>query len=154
MKVDFIWIGKEKHPYLTKGIQMYHNRLQHYTKSKIITIKDTKYPNQEDQKKSEAKLFERYLGSQSFNVCLDEHGKNLSSLEFANKIQQFQNRGITHMTMMIGGAYGFDKGILNQSDFKLSLSRMTLPHDLCRLILLEQVYRAFTILKNEKYHNP
>lgn len=101
----------------------------------------------------EAQLFRKHMDNKSFNVFLDERGKRFSSIEFSNFISQLQNRSTKQLNMIIGGAYGFEDNFLSKSDFRLSLSRMTLPHDLCRLVLLEQVYRAFTLLNNEKYHH-
>ncbi len=101
----------------------------------------------------EAQLFRKHMDNKSFNVLLDERGKRFSSTEFSNFISQWQNRSTKQLNMIIGGAYGFDEQLFPMSDFRLSLSKMTLPHDLCRLVLLEQVYRAYTILNNEKYHH-
>ncbi|MEE9373347.1 MAG: 23S rRNA (pseudouridine(1915)-N(3))-methyltransferase RlmH [Saprospiraceae bacterium] len=154
MKINFIWIGKPKYKHTAEAVDMYISRLRHYTKVEIIQLRDVRFISPKKQKVEEAKLFQKYLKSDAFNVCLDEHGKAFTSMQLSQKITSFQNMSIQCLNIMIGGAYGFDKSVLNQSNEKWSLSKMTLPHDLCRIILTEQLYRAFTIIRNEKYHNP
>jgi len=89
-----------------------------------------------------------------YNICLDEFGKEFTSMSLSKKIESFQNRSIKEVNIIIGGAYGFHKDVLDKCDEKWALSKMTLPHDICRILLTEQLYRAFSILRGEKYHNP
>jgi 23S rRNA (pseudouridine1915-N3)-methyltransferase len=154
MKMNLIWIGKNKFKFADKAVELYLSRLKHYCKINVIQLKDVKSSSPIIQKELEAQLFEKYLNTRSHTICLDEKGDGLTSIELSNKIISFQNRSIHNLNIMIGGAFGFHPTILNKCNEKWSLSKMTLPHDLCRIVLTEQLYRAFTIIKNEKYHNP
>jgi 23S rRNA (pseudouridine1915-N3)-methyltransferase len=153
MKFNFIWIGKPKHKYIQQGIILYRDRLKHYCKLEIHQIKDVKSTHSEDQKNKESLSFQKFLVTENYTVCLDENGETMKSEELSQFISKLQNQGWKNINFIIGGAYGFDSAILGKSNTLLSLSKMTLPHDLCRVLLLEQVYRAFTILRNEKYHH-
>ena len=154
MKIRFIWVGKTKLSYLTAGIEDYKKRLSHYCKADYLELKDASPKNKGNPKKAERPLFAQHMNKSAYTICLDENGRQMSSRELANFLSELQNRSIKNVNLMIGGAFGWSPDILRNSNFQLSLSRMTLPHDLCRLVLLEQVYRAFTIIKGEKYHNP
>ena len=154
MKIKFIWIGKAKHSYVSAGIEDYQKRLAHYCKTEFLELKDLSLKSKGNIKKAEGQLFAKQINNSAFTICLDEKGKEMSSIELAKFFSDLQNRSVKNVNLMIGGALGWSPDILKKSNFLLSLSRMTLPHDLCRLVLLEQVYRAFTIMKGEKYHNP
>ncbi len=106
-----------------------------------------------DLKKKEGEIVLQWLRQEDFLVALDERGKNLTSEGLANFIQQRATESTKNVVFLIGGAFGLDESILKRANFKLSLSNLTFPHQLVRLILAEQVYRACTILRNEKYHH-
>lgn len=154
MKLNFMWLGKAKHSYINPGIELYQKRLKHYVKTDIIHLKDVKVGNVSEQKKKEGIRFNNKIGASDYTICLHERGKELTSIELSKLLTKLQDSGKQNVNFLIGGAYGFSDDILNGCNYQLSLSKMTLPHDLCRVILLEQVYRAFTIMRNEKYHNP
>jgi len=154
MKAKLIWIGKTKHNYTSHGVDLYLKRLKFYVKTEVVELKDVKSKSSEDQKKREGDLFKKHMNSKSYNICLHEKGTNLSSVQFGQFLQKLQNANHQNVNFMIGGAFGFSNDILNTCNYQLSLSKMTLPHDLCRVVLVEQIYRAFSILKGEKYHNP
>ena len=154
MKIRFIWIGKTKHKFSQDAVDLYLNRLKHYSKIEVIELKDVRAKTALTQKEAEANLFQKYISGPAYSVCLDENGKEYTSTKLSEKLSQLQNISTREMNIIIGGAYGFHESIMKIADEKWSLSQLTLPHDLCRIILTEQIYRAFTILKNEKYHNP
>jgi 23S rRNA (pseudouridine1915-N3)-methyltransferase len=119
----------------------------------IPYLKNTKSISVLEQKKKEGDSILKKLDSSDFVILLDENGKEKSSLEFANLIQQSLNQGLKTIIFVIGGAYGFSEELYLRSNLKLSLSKMTFPHLMTRLIFTEQLYRSFTILKNEPYHH-
>jgi len=156
MKIKLLLIGKTEEDYLKKGISVYEERLKHYIGFDIITItslKNTKSLSFELQKEKESELIEKYLTSSDYVVLLDENGKHFTSVEFAGFIQKQLNNAIKNLVFVVGGPYGFSENLLKKADFKLSLSKMTFSHQLVRLIFAEQLYRAFTILRNEPYHH-
>lgn len=156
MKIQLIQVGKTEDSYLNEGIEKYLKRIKHYISFEIITIpslKKSKNFKPKDFKSKEAIHILKKLTKDSFVVLLDEKGKSLKSIELAEFIQKRMNLGNKVIVFVIGGAYGFDASIYNRANYKLSLSSMTFSHQLIRLIFCEQLYRAFTILKNEPYHN-
>lgn len=154
MKIQLVWIGKPKHQFSKEAIDLYLKRLKHYIKISVVEIKDVKVKTADLQKEMEAQLFQKHISSGAYVICLDERGKEFTSMQLSKKISNLQNNALKEVNIVIGGAYGFHSSILEKADEKWALSKFTLPHDLCRIILTEQIYRAFTILKNEKYHNP
>ena|SRR3989344_2057765 len=138
-KILLISVGKIKHSWMREGITDYAARLKHYADFKMLQIKDS------NPKKEGAEMLVRAEG---MLVALTPVGRTLSSEQFADFLKK-QNRP---MTFFIGNEEGLSPDVLAKADFQLSLSPMTLPHDLCKLVFLEQLYRAFTILKGEKYH--
>lgn len=156
MKIELWWIGKTKFKYLELGISEYENRLKHYTSFKTMTIPDVKQagklsPDQLKQKEAEAVITK--LDSQSTLILLDENGKSFSSVKFADFLQQKMNQSFRKIIFLVGGAYGFDEALYQRANATVSLSEMTFSHQMVRLFFVEQLYRAFTILNNEKYHN-
>ena len=146
--IKIICVGKIKEYYLKEAIEDYKKRLSKYTKLKIIEIKD----EQNDKSlQLEAGNIKKYLDSKDFIITLEIEGEELRSEELANLIDK---KLITkpNITFIIGGSNGLDKSIKETSDFKLSFSKLTFPHQLFRVILLEQIYRSFKILSNETYH--
>lgn len=156
MKVSLIQIDKTADAYLDEGISIYLKRLKNYTSLEVSTItvpKAVRSRSENEQKSEESKLFQKVIKEQDFVVVLDEGGRELTSVEFSQFLHQKMNQSLKHLVFVIGGPYGFDSWMHERADFKLSLSKMTFSHQMVRLFFAEQLYRAFTILKGEKYHH-
>ena len=156
MKISFWAIGKNNEPYISSGVEEFTNRISKYFKVdwNIIPVpKNATMLSEMDLKKKEAEIILNWLNKDDYLVALDERGKQLSSEELADFIQARANQSIKNIVFLIGGAYGLDESVLKKANYKWSLSLLTFPHQLVRLILAEQVYRACSILKNEKYHH-
>lgn len=157
MKVSIICIGKIKEKYFTMAIDEYSKRLSKYIKLNIVELLDEKAPenlslaDEENIKLKEGKKILKNIKDE-FVVALCIDGKELDSISLANFIQDNKNKGISHILFVIGGSLGLHKNVIDRANFKLSFSKMTFPHQLMRVILLEQIYRAERILKNEPYH--
>ena len=156
MKIDFVWIGETKQKPFREINTDYVKRLSHYIRSKVISVKEPKVKgNQTDLLiLEEAKAILAKTKSGDFVVLCDEKGKQMSSVEFAQWFQHKMNISVDRIVFIIAGAMGAHQLLKTRADYTLSLSKMTLTHDMARMILLEQVYRAMTILRGEKYHNP
>lgn len=149
-------IGKTNDSFITEGIDQYNNRLKHYLSIKWVTIpelKEKKNLTPEQVKEKEANHLIASIPKNSFIILLDERGKELRSLEFADFIQRHMNSGVKELVFIIGGAYGISDQLNHLTSHKLALSQMTFTHQFIRLILIEQIYRSMTILRNEPYHN-
>jgi len=156
MNISLIVVGKTDEEYLKTGISRYEQRLVHYTGFNIRIIpslKNTKNITSAQQKEKEAELILQAIEGCDQIILLDEKGKEYRSSEFANFLQQHMNSGIKHLAFVVGGPFGFSESIYRKATGKLSLSAMTFSHQMIRLLFVEQLYRAFTILKNEPYHN-
>ena len=156
MNVKLITVGKTTIPFLKEGEQEYEGRLKHYVKFERIDLKEikrSKNTSVELLKKKEAELINSNINDSDYIVLLDAKGKEFSSIEFSEWIDRKVNFGHRSLVFLIGGAYGFDEKIYNRSQEKISFSRMTFSHQMIRLLFLEQLYRANTILKGEKYHH-
>ena len=156
MKISLWSIGKSHESYVKPGVEEFSSRLDRYfnTEWKIITPpKLAASMNEEQLKKAEAVMILGMLAREDYLVVLDERGKMLDSIQLADMIQARANESVKNMVFLIGGAYGVDTSLLQRSQFKWSLSALTFPHQLVRLVLAEQLYRACTILRNEKYHH-
>jgi len=157
MKISLVTIGKTEEKYLLEGIKIYLERINHYNQFQIIEIpelKKTKGWQGAKFKEEESKLLEKAFQQADHIILLDENGKQFSSTEFATHLQKKMNAGIRHLMFVVGGAYGFSEKIYSLAHDKISLSRMTFSHQMIRLFFTEQLYRAFTIIRNEPYHNP
>ena len=156
MKIKLIVIGKTQAKYLIQGETEYSKRLLHYTKFEEIIISDVKNGSRlskTDLKQKEGDLISSKLENGDEVILLDEKGKQYSSLEFSNFISnKIMNRSKA-LVFVVGGAYGFSDALYERANSKFSLSKMTFSHQMVRLIFKEQLYRAFTILKGEKYHH-
>lgn len=157
MKITIISVGKLKEKYLLEGIKEYSKRLSKYTKLDIIEVQDEHAPealSPKDMEKIKEKEGKKILSKlkDSFVIALVLDGKQLSSPELANKIEEIKTYHSSKITFIIGGSLGLSNEVIEKANFKLSFSRMTFPHQLMRLILLEQVYRSFRILNNQPYH--
>jgi 23S rRNA (pseudouridine1915-N3)-methyltransferase len=156
MTIRLICIGKTKDAYIQQGIDDYARRIRRYCSFEYVELKAEKRrkntPDIEVQQR-ECERIRKALTPQEYVVALDEHGEQFSSLGFAEFISQRQLHGaIKILTFVTGGATGFTRTLLQQANTVCSLSKMTFPHQLCRIILLEQVYRAHTIIAGEPYH--
>lgn len=156
MKVKLIAIGKTDANYLAEGIDIYVNRLKHYIKFElevIPDIKSRKNKTTEQQKEEEGKLLLSKFDATDWVVLLDENGKLKTSRELADFLDQKMIQSTKTLTFVIGGPYGFSQEVYQRANQKLSLSKMTFSHQMIRLFFVEQIYRAFTILKGEPYHH-
>ncbi|WFA08289.1 23S rRNA (pseudouridine(1915)-N(3))-methyltransferase RlmH [Tissierella sp. Yu-01] len=158
MNIRIIAVGKIKEKYIQEGIKEYSKRLSRYCSLEIIEIDDEKAPENLSDKEMDIvkqKEGERILSKipqGSYVITLVIQGKQLTSDELALKIDDLMVDGISDITFIIGGSLGLSDEVISKSNFKLSFSKMTFPHQLMRMILLEQVYRAWRIIKNEPYH--
>lgn len=158
MNINIIAVGKIKEKYIQMGIDEFKKRLSRYCTLNIYEVSDEKAPENLSDKEMEIvkqKEGDRILSKiplNSYVIALAIEGKSLSSEELSEKIQSLMIDGINNITFIIGGSLGLSKEVLNKSHFKLSFSKMTFPHQLMRLILLEQIYRGFKIMKGETYH--
>ncbi len=157
MKITVITVGKIKEKYLKEAITEYSKRLSRYCKLEHIEVNDEHAPDNLSQKDMEIiknKEGERILSKlkDSFTVALAIEGKQLSSEDLAQKIKDIQTYNASHITFIIGGSLGLSSDVLKKADLKLSFSKMTFPHQLMKVIMLEQIYRSFRINNNEPYH--
>lgn len=156
MKIHFWTIGKSHEPYLKPGVEIFTKRISFYysVEWKLIpAIKNAQKFSKEDLKKGESDIILKLLKQDDILVLLDEKGKQFSSTQLAQLIQHTANRSAKNLIFLIGGAYGIDEKMFERANYTWSLSKLVFPHQLVRLILAEQVYRACTIIKNEKYHH-
>ncbi len=158
MKVTLICVGKLKEKYLAQGVEEYVKRLSRYCSLEIIELADEKTPDNassvvEDMiKKKEGERILKALKDDSYCIALAIDGVMLSSPELAQKVDALGVAGTSHISFVIGGSLGLSEEVLRRADYKLSFSKMTFPHQLMRMILLEQVYRAYRIIHNQPYH--
>lgn len=154
MKISIWCIGKTDEKYLVEGIDKYLQRLKHYSKVEYDVIKDVK-PGQtpEETLKREAEVVLAKLKPEDTLILMDERGEMYDSVKFASYIEKLQIQAQKHVVFLIGGAFGHHTLIRNRANHLISLSKMTFSHQMVRLFLVEQIYRAFTIIRNEKYHN-
>ena len=156
MKINLILVGKTTSKTFQAIIDDYSERVTHHTPFEVSVIpelKNTKAMSQEQQKKAEGELILKQLQDSDYVVLLDEHGKELKSVEFATWMSKKQQTVNRRLVFIIGGPYGFSAEIYQRANEKLSLSKMTFSHQMVRMIFIEQLYRAFTILKGEQYHH-
>ncbi len=156
MTITLLAIGKTDNKQLISLIDEYQKRLSHYIKFKleiIPDIKNTKNLSVIEQKNKEGELILKKINSQDRLILLDENGKEFSSIDFSKYLQKQMNSGIKNLVLVIGGPYGFSEAVYKKSSGKISLSKMTFSHQMIRLFIVEQLYRGFTILKNEPYHH-
>jgi 23S rRNA (pseudouridine1915-N3)-methyltransferase len=156
MRIKLLAIGKTDSGELQKLIDVYLKRLKHYVKFELAVlpdIKNTKNLSAIDQMDKEAELILKNIDSRDILFLLDENGKEYTSVGFANQLQKQMNSGIKEWVLVIGGPYGFSDAIKQKATGQISLSKMTFSHQMVRLFIVEQIYRAFTILRNEPYHH-
>jgi 23S rRNA (pseudouridine1915-N3)-methyltransferase len=156
MQVILMLNGKTDQSFVSEGFAMFETRIKRYVKFSTIVIpalKNTKNMPIETQKNAEAELMLAQLQPSDAVILLDEKGKSFSSVKFANYLQKQMNAGIKRLVFIVGGPHGFGETMYQRANQKNSLSEMTFSHQLIRLIFAEQLYRAFTILNGEPYHN-
>ncbi|MGV8945706.1 MAG: 23S rRNA (pseudouridine(1915)-N(3))-methyltransferase RlmH [Lutibacter sp.] len=156
MKIKLVAVGKTDDKNLQTLIDAYQNRLKHYIQFEIEIIpdiKNVKNLSELQQKEKEGELILKKLTATDVLILLDENGSSFNSVAFSDYLQKKMNAGIKQMVLVIGGPYGFSEAVYKQSQGKIALSKMTFSHQMIRLFVVEQLYRAFTILKNEPYHH-
>jgi 23S rRNA (pseudouridine1915-N3)-methyltransferase len=156
VQIVVLQIDKTQESYLEQGIQLYQKRVDKYVRFLIHTIhvpKAVRQRSTDEQKEAEEKLIARELKAGDYVVLLDEKGRRFSSRGFAGFLEKMMNAGTRRLVFVIGGPFGFSKSMIDQSTERISLSDMTFSHQMIRLLFVEQLYRAFTIVKGEKYHH-
>lgn len=156
MNIKLIAVGKTDNPALQQLISTYEKRLSYYINfdlQLLPDIKNSKSLSEEQQKIKEGELILSYIEPSHHLILLDERGKEYTSIAFADELQKKMNTGIKQLTFVIGGPYGFSQAVYQRANSKLSLSKLTFSHQMIRLFFVEQLYRAFTILRNEPYHH-
>lgn len=158
MKITIITVGKIKEKYLKDAIAEYSKRLSKYCKLEIVEVADEKTPDnasevvEEQIRSKEAERILKYVKDDAYVVTLEINGKQLTSEELADKVEKLGVQGMSHIIFIIGGSIGLGKEVLAKSNYALSFSKMTFPHQLMRVILLEQIYRSYRIINGEPYH--
>ncbi|WP_055669893.1 23S rRNA (pseudouridine(1915)-N(3))-methyltransferase RlmH [Desnuesiella massiliensis] len=158
MNILLVSVGKIKEKYLRDAIDEYSKRLQRYCKLEVIELADEKTPDNASQKEEliikekEGEAILKVLKDNMYVIALDLKGKMLSSEEFSEHIKDLGVKGESNIAFAIGGSLGLSQQVLNRANYKLCFSKMTFPHQLFRVMLLEQVYRGFRIMKGEPYH--
>ncbi len=158
MKITILTVGKIKEKYLKDAIAEYSKRLSKYCKLEIVEVADEKTPDQasevveENIRNKEGERLLKYIKDDAYVITLEIKGKLLTSEELSRKIEDLGIGGTSHIIFVIGGSIGLGKEVLRRSDYALSFSKMTFPHQLMRVILLEQIYRSYRIIQGEPYH--
>lgn len=158
MKITILTVGKIKENYFSLAISEYVKRLGKYCRLQIVEVPDERTPDTQNEaeelivKKREGERLWKYIREDSHVVVLAIEGQQLSSVEFSDKLSRLMVDGKSDITFVIGGSLGLDAGIIRRADILLSFSKMTFPHQLMRVVLLEQLYRAYRIMNNEPYH--
>lgn len=158
MKISILCVGKIKEGYFRDGIAEYIKRLSRYATMEIVEVQDEKTPDgasEAEEKQilsTEGARLMKHLSDEAYKIALCIDGKKMDSVAFAAKIEQIKTNGFSHIQFIIGGSLGLAPEVVKKADLKLSFSDMTFPHQLMRLILCEQIYRAFRIANNEPYH--
>ncbi|MES2458402.1 MAG: 23S rRNA (pseudouridine(1915)-N(3))-methyltransferase RlmH [Bacteroidota bacterium] len=156
MKITLLVTGKTEEKYLLEGIDKYLGRLKHYIGFNMIVIpeiKNTKNLTEAQQKNKEAELILKQISNTDTVILLDEKGKKYTSVLFSNYLNKQMIGSVQHLVFVIGGPYGFDETVYSRANSSMSLSDMTFSHQMVRLFFVEQLYRAFSILKGEPYHH-
>ncbi len=158
MKITILTVGKVKEKFYRQAIDEFEKRLSRYCKLEIIEVQDEKTPDNASEteemqiKEKEGQRLLKYIKEDAWVCALAIEGKMLDSVELSQKMEQLGIRGTSHMIFVIGGSLGLAEEVLKRADFKLSFSKMTFPHQLMRVILLEQIYRGYRIMQGEPYH--
>jgi 23S rRNA (pseudouridine1915-N3)-methyltransferase len=156
MKIEFSTIGKTNEAYLIEGCAIFEKRLKHYNPFEVVCVPDVKNGGKlsvDLLKEKEGEAILSRLQADDFLILLDEKGKLYTSEEFAGQLEKWLQSGGRKMVFQVGGAFGFSETVYERANMKIALSPMTFSHQMVRLFFLEQLYRGFSILRNEKYHN-
>lgn len=156
MKISLLFVGRTAQPYLAEGIDEYTLRMRLFIGFEIITLQIPKKWNAlgtEQRKENEGRLIVEQMGRHDHCILLDERGKKFDSKGFAKYLQERMNRSTKRLLFIVGGPWGFSQEVKNSAQMLLSLSPMTFSHQLIRLVFMEQLYRAYTIINNQPYHN-
>lgn len=156
LRVRLLLVGKHQDGFVEDGLEFFEKKLKHYCHFETVVIGQPKLSGQlpvEEVKKREGDLLLKSFGTKSWVVLLDERGKEPDSPAFAQLLEKWMVGGQSQVDFVVGGAFGFSKEVNERANYQLSLSKMTFSHQIIRLIFAEQLYRAFTILKNEPYHH-
>lgn len=158
MTITIISVGKLKEKYLKLAVEEYAKRLSRYCKLNIIEVTDEKTPDNASEKEElyikekEGKLILKNIKDNMFVIALDLNGKELNSIDFSNFLNDLGVKGASNLAFVVGGSLGLSSQVLNRANYKLCFSKMTFPHQLFRVMLLEQIYRSYRIIKGEPYH--
>ena len=158
MRISIVCVGKVKEKYFTGAIDEYSKRLSRYCKLEIIEVADEKTPDNASEvvensiRSKEAERILKYVKDDAYVITLEINGKQLTSEELADKVEKLGVQGTSHIIFIIGGSIGLGEEVLEKSNYALSFSKMTFPHQLMRVILLEQIYRSYRIISGEPYH--
>lgn len=158
MKITILCVGKIKEKFYRDAIAEYAKRLSRYCKLEIVEVADEKTPDRASEtleqqiKEKEGARMEKYLQDGAFLCALAINGRQFDSIEFAKKIESLGTSGTSHIIFLIGGSLGMSDALLRRTDLMLSFSKMTFPHQLMRVVLLEQIYRGYRIVNGEPYH--
>ena len=155
MRIRFLWIGETKDDSFRELEDAYFRRVSKLVSCEKIFVPDLKKSDPRSvaaQQDRESRLIEKKLDKGTFLVALDEKGKELTSVQLADTLRTLMDRGVSNITFLVGGFMGIPSAILQKSDLRMSLSRLTFPHELARVVLLEQFYRSLSIIKNLPYH--
>ncbi|REJ82302.1 MAG: 23S rRNA (pseudouridine(1915)-N(3))-methyltransferase RlmH [Bacteroidetes bacterium] len=153
MKCELIFVGKTSEKYLKEGIEIYISRLRHYLNVSVSYIQASQAADTSRGREEESERIIRTIKPRDLIILLDEKGRELDSVQFAEQMQKWMSRGFARILFIAGGAYGFTDELRSKADFILSASKFTFTHQMVRLIIAEQLYRAMTIIRNESYHH-
>jgi len=153
VRLKLLWVGKTQEPWVRSGIDEYAGRVRRYLPLEILEAREEKGAQAVAMRERECERLAKLLPKGARLVVLDERGEGMSSTEFASFLSRSRDQGISDLVFAIGGAYGFSDGFRSQAFKAISLSRMTLTHQMVRVFLLEQIYRGFTIMNGEPYHH-
>lgn len=156
MNIKLILVGKTEEKYLREGIEIFEKRLKNYINFEMIIIpslKDTKSLSPQIVKEKEGELILKQVSKYDKIILFDEKGLEFTSMDYSVFLQKHMNAGVKNLCFVVGGAFGFSDEVYKKADQKVALSKMTFSHQMIRLFIVEQLYRAFSILKNEPYHN-
>ena len=149
--IKIITVGQLKEKYLKEAVEEYKKRISKYTNIEIIELKDEGLVEEKKAIELEGEKINKYIDNKDYIITLEIEGKQMTSVEFSEKLERIQIEN-SNIVFIIGGSYGLSNTIKDRSNLKLSFSKMTFPHQLFRVILLEQIYRSYKIMNNEKYH--
>lgn len=155
MRISLIESGKTRDPFIREGVELFRKRVIHYVPFQIETLpdlKNTRHMTMKEVQEKEGVQLIRRISPGDFMILLDERGKEFNSISFAEYLNGLEGR-VNHLLFVIGGPYGFSEKVYQRADALFSLSKLTFSHQLVRVIFMEQLYRAFTILKGEPYHH-